>query len=66
MFAINISKYTKIIIALILLISISLQSCQSKKRVGAVCDDGWHSTATGSGACSHHGGVDYWLYEKKD
>ena len=35
----------------------------SKKRVGAVCNDGWISTATGQGACSHHDGVDYWLYE---
>jgi hypothetical protein len=25
--------------------------------------DGWQSSATGSGACSHHGGVDHWLYE---
>ena len=32
-------------------------------RVGAVCNDGWVSTATGSGACSWHGGVAYWLYD---
>jgi carbohydrate-binding DOMON domain-containing protein len=31
-------------------------------RIGAVCRDGTTSTATGSGACSHHGGVAYWLY----
>ncbi len=31
-------------------------------RTGAICRDGWHSYATGRGACSHHGGVDYWLY----
>ena len=31
-------------------------------RIGATCSDGSHSTATGSGACSHHGGVAYWLY----
>ncbi len=30
-------------------------------RVGAVCNDGTTSTATGSGACSHHDGVNYWL-----
>jgi len=30
-------------------------------RSGAVCNDGTTSTATGSGACSHHGGVKYWL-----
>lgn len=34
-----------------------------KIRIGAVCRDGTTSTATGRGACSHHGGVDYWLYE---
>lgn len=31
-------------------------------RVGAICMDGTKSYATGRGACSHHGGVDYWLY----
>ena len=31
-------------------------------RTGAVCKDGTTSTATGSGACSHHGGVAYWTY----
>jgi hypothetical protein len=30
-------------------------------RVGAVCRDGSESSATGSGACSHHGGVDHWI-----
>jgi hypothetical protein len=30
-------------------------------RIGAKCMDGSTSTATGSGACSHHGGVDYWI-----
>ena len=34
-----------------------------KIRIGAVCNDGTTSRATGRGACSHHGGVDYWLYE---
>tara|TARA_R110002050_G_scaffold204522_4_gene340183 strand:- start:110793 stop:111200 length:408 start_codon:yes stop_codon:yes gene_type:complete len=34
-----------------------------KVRVGAVCRDGSTSKATGRGACSHHGGVAYWLYE---
>lgn len=33
-------------------------------RVGARCRDGSRSSATGRGACSHHGGVDYWIYEK--
>lgn len=30
-------------------------------RTGAICRDGWRSKATGRGACSHHGGVAYWL-----
>lgn len=30
-------------------------------RSGAVCKDGTTSTATGSGACSSHGGVDRWI-----
>ena len=34
-----------------------------KFRVGATCNDGTSSTATGSGACSHHGGVDKWKTE---
>jgi len=33
-----------------------------RHRVGAVCNDGWTSNATGSGACSHHGGVSCWKY----
>lgn len=35
-----------------------------RERIGAICADGWRSYATGSGACSHHGGVDEWLYEE--
>lgn len=31
------------------------------QRVGCICNDGTSSTATGSGACSHHDGVKYWL-----
>jgi hypothetical protein len=30
-------------------------------RTGAMCQDGSQSRATGSGACSWHGGVAYWL-----
>ena len=30
-------------------------------RIGAVCLDGSTSSSTGSGTCSSHGGVDYWL-----
>lgn len=34
----------------------------SRFRVGAVCNDSTLSTATGSGACSSHGGVRCWRY----
>tara|TARA_Y100001970_G_C13640192_1_gene558485 strand:- start:62 stop:478 length:417 start_codon:yes stop_codon:yes gene_type:complete len=30
-------------------------------RIGAICNDGWESYATGSGACSWHEGVAYWI-----
>ena len=36
---------------------------QEPSRVGAICRDGRRSYATGRGACSHHGGVSYWLYD---
>ncbi|MCB0284698.1 MAG: hypothetical protein KDF60_19100 [Calditrichaeota bacterium] len=35
-------------------------SSGSPNIIGAQCNDGTSSSATGSGACSHHGGVDYW------
>lgn len=31
-------------------------------RIGAECNDGWLSDAIGSGACSHHLGVECWNY----
>lgn len=31
------------------------------QKVGCMCNDGTQSTATGSGACSGHGGVKHWL-----
>jgi hypothetical protein len=34
-------------------------------RVGAICEDGSRSDATGRGACSHHGGVSRWLYSER-
>jgi hypothetical protein len=39
-----------------------LQARGDRHRVGAVCSDGTSSSATGSGACSHHGGVSCWKY----
>ena len=53
---------TKIILICLLIIGCS--DAPKGKRVGAICNDGWRSYSTGSGTCSHHGGVDYWLYEK--
>jgi len=35
----------------------------SRERTGAICNDGSTSRATGSGACSHHDGVQYWTYK---
>jgi hypothetical protein len=43
-------------------VSTPSQSSATGQRIGAVCADGSHSSATSSGACSHHGGVAYWLY----
>ena len=34
--------------------------CPSYSRTGCLCNDGTTSTATGSGACAGHGGVDCW------
>lgn len=55
-----------IIPVLLLILSFSCDDeksgdCPPSDRTGAVCKDGTSSTATGSGACSSHGGVDYWL-----
>jgi hypothetical protein len=33
-----------------------------RHRVGALCNDKTNSSATGRGACSHHGGVSCWQY----
>jgi hypothetical protein len=38
------------------------QAQTDRHRIGAICKDGTSSTATGSGACSHHGGVNCWQY----
>jgi hypothetical protein len=40
----------------------SVRTGGSGGRTGAVCKDGTSSSATGSGACSWHGGVLYWTY----
>jgi len=38
------------------------QDLEEPVRIGAICNDGWESSATGRGACSHHGGVMCWEY----
>jgi hypothetical protein len=40
-----------------------LPTSGAKVRVGATCRDGSGSSATGQGACSHHGGVRAWMYD---
>ena len=40
----------------------AIQTQAPRYRIGAVCNDGSESKATGSGACSHHGGVSCWKY----
>ncbi len=35
---------------------------ENRVRIGAICEDGTRSNATGPGACSHHGGVARWIY----
>ncbi len=42
--------------------SVSEPKHHASYRTGAICRDGWESSATGRGACSHHGGVSEWLY----
>jgi type IV secretory pathway VirB10-like protein len=42
--------------------ALPVQAPSTGERTGAVCNDGTTSMATGSGACSHHHGVNHWLY----
>ena len=43
------------------LVAFSLTPSGYHQRTGAICEDGTYSSATGSGACSWHGGVKEWL-----
>jgi hypothetical protein len=56
------TKTTRILLSAMLMAAIISCSC-GRERTGAVCNDGWKSAATGSGACSHHDGVRYWTYD---
>jgi hypothetical protein len=61
----------KLLFILLLASSLFITTCKeedsptasSGERIGAICNDGTTSTATGSGACSHHGGVKEWIYK---
>jgi len=50
------------LLASVMAVGGSTAQTPTRHRVGAICRDGWNSTATGSGACSHHGGVSCWKY----
>jgi len=49
-------------LALALSLAVGASADTQRYRVGAVCNDGTQSSATGSGACSHHHGVRCWIY----
>lgn len=49
--------------AIIALILIGNEGSAEYQRTGAICRDNWRSSATGRGACSHHGGVKEWTYK---
>ena len=58
--AISQALFTVVLASMIALGGLQVQT--DRHRVGAICNDGTTSTATGSGACSHHGGVSCWRY----
>ena len=55
--------FIPIVVWFILVIATNLYTCATRKVVGAQCCDETMSKATGSGACSSHGGVMCWEYE---
>jgi hypothetical protein len=59
------NKINKVFAAVVLVSMLAISALQAQSdrhRVGAMCNDGTESSATGSGACSHHGGVQCWEY----
>jgi hypothetical protein len=56
----------RLLYAFLVIVPLLFNSCHTIEpegiRIGAVCKDGTTSSATGSGACSYHGGVDHWIY----
>ncbi|MES2566228.1 MAG: hypothetical protein V4565_05145 [Bacteroidota bacterium] len=61
----------KIAVITLIFFSIPLIQCKKEKktctesRTGAVCADNSTTTATGSGACSGHGGVKEWTTKEE-
>jgi hypothetical protein len=53
---------TRVVVGVLLALSLVTTVAADHHRVGAQCRDGTTSKATGSGACSHHGGVKCWIY----
>jgi len=53
----------RLLLGLALAVCIASSGAAAQRhRIGAQCNDGTTSNATGSGACSHHHGVKCWLY----
>jgi hypothetical protein len=64
---------TKLIALILFIFLLGLTNCSSDDtsspdcqkdeslRKGAICKDGTETSATGAGACSGHGGVEYWI-----
>jgi len=51
------------IIWLLLVFTVVPYTCATRERIGAQCCDETMTDATGSGACSGHGGVMCWEYK---
>jgi hypothetical protein len=51
-------KKSKLILIILFFLMI-LSFTQCTKPSGCVCKDGTTSNSTGSGTCSHHGGINY-------
>ena len=49
---------------LLVLVTILLLVNPTQLKADAVCQDGWYSQSSGSGTCSHHGGVSYWVTDE--
>lgn len=60
--AVGIVIMAAVVLALSTFASLADCGCSTGgQRIGAICKDGTTSKSTGSGTCSHHGGVAQWL-----